>query len=125
MIWESHTNPTSFRKLIGKLNYFTNTRPDLAFSVQHLSQFMSAPCVPHMETTLHVLKYVNSNPNQGILLNSESSFQLHAFCVSDWAACPQTRHSVSGFYIVLGNSPISWMSKKQKTIALSLVEVEY
>lgn len=119
------SDPTTYRRLIGKLNYLTNTRPDLAYSVQHLSQFMSSPCKAHMEATVHVLQYLKSKPDQGILMNSTSSTQLQAFCDFDWASCPQTRHLVSGFFVMLGDSPISWKSKKQTTIALSSAEAEY
>ena len=105
-------DPLIYKRLIGKLNYLTNTRPDLAFSVQHLSQFMSAPQSSHMETAIHVLRYLKSNPNQGILMCIDSSFLLEAFCGSYWVACNQTRKAVSGCYKTLGQSPISWKSKK-------------
>lgn len=86
---------------------------------------MSKPCSAHMTAAIHVLRYLKANPNQGILMNADSSFQLLAFCDSDWASCPQTRHSVSGYYITLGSSPLSWKSKKQQTVALSSAEAEY
>ena len=65
-----------YKRLIGKINYLTNTRLDLAFLVQHLSQFMLAPHTPHMEAALHVLRYLKYNPNQGILMSPKPSFQL-------------------------------------------------
>lgn len=62
---------------------------------------------------------------QGILLNNDPTFNIEAFCDSDWAACPITRRSVSGFFILFGNVPVSWKSKKQTTVSLSSAKAEY
>ncbi|GKV36736.1 hypothetical protein SLEP1_g44835 [Rubroshorea leprosula] len=62
---------------------------------------------------------------QGILLSSRSSLQLRAFCDFDWANCVTTQRSTTGYFILLGDSPISWKSKKQGTVSHSLTEVEY
>lgn len=119
------SNPTPFRQLVGKLNFCVHTRPDIAFAVQHLSQFNQAPCQAHYDAAFHVLQYLKGSSTQGLLLNNNSSLNLEAFCDSYWAACPITRKSVSGFIIFFGGVPISWKSKKQVTVSLSSAEAEY
>ncbi|XP_059307041.1 uncharacterized mitochondrial protein AtMg00810-like [Lycium ferocissimum] len=118
-------DPSSYRKLIGKLNFLQHTRRDISFSVQHLSQFLHCPRVPHVLAALHVLRYLMSAPDLGIVLNSSSDCSLVAFSDFDWAYCPTLRRSDTGFYITLGGCPVSWKCKKQPTIALSSAEAEY
>ncbi|XP_019241002.1 PREDICTED: uncharacterized protein LOC109220992 [Nicotiana attenuata] len=118
-------DPILYRCLVGKLNYLTNTRPDVCFAVLCLSQFMQRPSLSLFFASLRVLRYLRSNPGQGILLSSAPSFDLIAFCDADWAACKDSRRSVSGFFITLGGAPISWKSKKQISISLSSAESEY
>ena len=118
-------NPVIYQRLIGKLIYLTITRPDLAFSVQLLSQFMQAPTTVHFQTAKRLLRYLVGTSSQGILLASSSAAHLTAYCDSDWASCPITRQSTSGYCIFLGASPISWKAKKQNVVARSSAEAEY
>ncbi|CAJ2665883.1 unnamed protein product [Trifolium pratense] len=118
-------DPTSFRRLLGKLIYLTNIRPDLCFAVHKLSQYITAPHQCHYDAALHILKYVKGCPGKSIFFSSTSNIKLTAFSDSDWAACPETRKSVTGFCIFLGSSLISWKSKKQATISRSSSEAEY
>jgi len=118
-------DPSLYRREIGKLNFLTNTRPDLAFAVQHLSQFMQAPQVPHYNAFMHVLRYIKGQPGLGILLHRSTDYTLQAYCNSDWAACPHTRRSVSGYVVFLGDCFISWKSEKQGIVSLSSAEAEY
>ncbi|XP_060212067.1 uncharacterized mitochondrial protein AtMg00810-like [Lycium barbarum] len=118
-------DPSLYRRLVSKLNFLQHTRPDISYSVQHLSQFLVSPKVPHMLTGLHVLRYLLNDPAQGILLNNSTDFSLQAYSDSDWAACPMSRRSVTGFFVLLGGCPISWKSKKQPTVSLSSAEAEY
>ncbi|XP_057520729.1 uncharacterized mitochondrial protein AtMg00810-like [Amaranthus tricolor] len=118
-------DPTYHRTMVGKMNFLTHTRPDLAFTVQHLSQFLQEPREPHVAALHHALRYIAATVGQGILLNSSGQLILQAFSDSDWAACPNTRRSVTGYVLMLGCSPITWKSKKQSTVSKSSSEAEY
>ncbi|XP_016566725.1 uncharacterized mitochondrial protein AtMg00810-like [Capsicum annuum] len=98
---------TSYQKLVGRLLYLTTTRPDISFIVQTLSQFMQMPKTSHWEVALRQVRYIKRCPGQGLLLSSDSSIKLQAFCDADWTSCPNTRRSVTGYVIKLGNSIIS------------------
>uniref|UniRef100_A0A3Q7FKL7 Reverse transcriptase Ty1/copia-type domain-containing protein n=1 Tax=Solanum lycopersicum TaxID=4081 RepID=A0A3Q7FKL7_SOLLC len=114
-----------YQRLVGKLLYVAVTRPDISYAVQTLSQFMHDPKQSHLEGALHVVRYLKGRPGLGILLSSKRDCTLRGFCDSDWASCAVTRKSVTGYCMKLGNSLISWKSKKQETISRSTAEAEY
>ncbi|KAF5449474.1 hypothetical protein F2P56_029915, partial [Juglans regia] len=87
-------DPSIYRRMIGRLLYLTISRPDISFSVQTLSQFMATPTDAHLLAAQKILRYLKAAPGQGLFLPSSSSFQLEAYCDSDWASCPETRRSV-------------------------------
>lgn len=114
-----------YRELIGRLLYLTIARPDITFSVNYLSQFLSCPTDVHLQAAHRVLRYLKSNPGQGLFYSVDSDICLNAFADADWATCPDSRHSISGFCVYLGKSLINWKSKKQQTVSRSSTEAEW
>lgn len=86
---------------------------------------MQHPRLSHAKALQHVLRYVAHSVGQGIMLHATDELSLVAFSDSDWAACPNTRRSITGYVLMLGDSPISWKSKKQSTISRNSCEADY
>jgi len=121
----SAEDSSSYCRLVGSLIYLTNTRLDISYTVQQLSQFMANPTTDHSKVASRVLRYLKSSSGCGIFFPTIGSTRLQAFSDSDWAGCRDTHRSITGFSIFLGNSLISWCSKKQSTVSRSSSEAEY
>ncbi|CAL1360108.1 unnamed protein product [Linum trigynum] len=119
------SDPSSYRRLIGRLLYLTVTRPDIVYAVNVLSQAVHDPRQAHVDAAHRVLRYLKGSPGQGLFFSSAGSPDLTAFCDADWGGCQQTRRSTTGYFIQLGCSPISWRTKKQTVVARSSAEAEY
>lgn len=111
------TDISSYQQLVEKLIYLTITRPYICFAVQVLSQFMQHSKRSHWDVVLRVLTYLKKTLGQGVLLMKGPITSLTTYCDLDWATCPSTRRPVTGYVIQLGDSLISWKSKKQQTIS--------
>ncbi|XP_068467075.1 uncharacterized protein [Phaseolus vulgaris] len=101
------TDIQAYRRLIGRLMYLTNTRPNITFSVQQLSQFLAKPTIVHYNAAIRILRYIKEAPSLGLFFSSTTTVHLKAFCDSDWGTCSDSRQSVTGFSVYLGNSLIS------------------
>ena len=119
------SDPQLYRSIAGALQYLTFMRPDLAFSVNCLCQFMHSPSVGHFKQMKRVLRYVKGTTHLGLCIHSSRATNLYAFVDADWAGCPLTRRSTTGYCTFLGSNIISWCAKKQPTVARSSTEAEY
>jgi hypothetical protein len=113
-----------YQRAIGSLMYAaTSTRPDLAFPLAILSQFMRSPGRAHWEATKRVLRYLKGTADAELTLGSTDG-GLEAYVDADWASQPH-RHSMSGYVVLLNGGPVAWSARKQPLIALSTAEAEY
>lgn len=116
---------TQYRSVVGALQYLTISRPDIAYSVNKVCQFMQAPLHTHWRAVKRILRYLNGTLDLGITFNVSTQLTLHGFCEADWVSDPDDRRSTSGFCWFLGNSPISWSSKKQSVVSRFSTKSEY
>jgi hypothetical protein len=119
------SNPSLYRQLVGSLNYLTITRPDISFVVQQVSQFMQAPTHLHLATVRHIVRYLHGTSARGLFFPVDSPICLVAYSDADWAGCSDTHCSITGWCMFLGNSLVSWKSKKQDRVSKSSTESEY
>nr|XP_020153304.1 uncharacterized mitochondrial protein AtMg00810-like [Aegilops tauschii subsp. strangulata] len=114
-----------YRSIVGALQYLTLTRPDLQYAVQQVCLRMHAPRDTHWNLVKRILRYFRGTTALGLTLTASSSTDLVAYSDADWAGCPDTRRSTSGYCVYLGPSLISWSSKRQPTVSRSSAEAEY
>lgn len=118
-------DPSAYRRLVGSLQYLGLTRPDVAFAVNKLSQFMHQPNTSHWQALKRLLRYLKGTISYGLNIYRESPPTLHAFSDSDWAGDHDDFISTGAYMVYLGRNPISWSSKKQRSVARSSTEAEY
>lgn len=114
-----------YRRIVGKLQYLSFTRPYLAFAVNKLSQFMYCPEQSHWHAIKRLLRYIRTNNTYGLHITTSSGSRLHAYSDSDWADNIIYRRSTTGYIVYYDHTPINWSSRKQKIVARSSTEVKY
>jgi len=117
--------PSMYRQLVSSLNYLTITRPDIPFAVQQVSQFMHAPCPTHLAAVCRLLRYLKGTSGRGLFFPFRNSVQLEGFSDANWASYADTRRSITGWCMFLGDALISWKSKKQPRVSKSSTKSEY
>ncbi|KAJ9672101.1 hypothetical protein PVL29_025662 [Vitis rotundifolia] len=76
-------DPGRYRRLVGKLNYLTITRPDISFPVSVVSQFLQSPCDSHWDAVIRILRYIKSTPGQGVLYENRGHTQVVGYTDAD------------------------------------------
>ncbi|KAF8056151.1 Retrovirus-related Pol polyprotein from transposon TNT 1-94 [Scenedesmus sp. PABB004] len=115
----------NYSALIGSIMYLAiSKRPDIAYTVGLLSRFMAKPTTAHWEAARSTLRYLSGTADVGITYAGPDQ-HLVGFTDSDYAACIDTRRSTGGYLFTLAGGAISWLSKRQPTVAASTTEAEY
>lgn len=114
-----------YRRAVGLLNYLVQcTRPDLAIVSSQLSQFLDRPGSLHWAAFKRVLRYLRFTTSLGLVLGGKE-VKLEAYSDSDYAGCPYTRRSTTGYCHFIAGGCVSWRARKQPTVATSSTEAEY
>lgn len=115
-----------YQRLVGRLMYLAHTRPDLAYALSIVSQFMHNPGEQHMNAVMRILRYLKSAPGKGILFTKNVDCQrVDAYSDADWAGAIDDRRSTSGYFTFVGGNLVTWRSKKQNVVARSSAEAEF
>ncbi|KAM1346354.1 hypothetical protein ACFX13_036411 [Malus domestica] len=114
-----------YQRLVGRLMYLAHTRPDLAYALSVVSQYMHDPGEQHMNAVTRILRYLKGSPGKGILFKRNNHFSVEGYTDADWAGSIDDRRSTSDYFTFVGGNLVTWRSKKQNVVAHSSAEAEY
>ena len=101
------SDPSQYRRLVGKLNYLTLTRPDISYAMSVVSQFLESPRTQHWTIVLRILRYLKGSPGQGLLYQNHGHMKIQGYTDADWAGSAYDRRSTIGYCIFVGGNLIS------------------
>jgi hypothetical protein len=116
---------SQFWSIAEALQYLTFTRSDITYAVQQICLHMHDPRKPHLTAMKRILRYLQGTPNYSLLLRRSSSSDLIVYTDVEWASCPDTHRSMSGYTVFLGDNLVSWSAKRQTVVSRSSAEVKY
>ena len=114
-----------YRSMIGSILYLTANRLDISYSVGVCARYQANPKESHMISLKRIIKYIKTTANFGVWYSKDTNDVLAGYSDVDWAGNADDRKSTSRGCFYVGNNLVSWMSKKQNSISLSIVEVDY
>ncbi|KAD4982803.1 hypothetical protein E3N88_19474 [Mikania micrantha] len=122
---EEEVDAPEYRRTVGCLRYLTHTRPDLMYAVGYVSRYMQSPKAAHHQDTKHILRYIKGTTDMGIHYQREGKGKLVGFSDSSYSVDMDDGKGTTGVVFYFNERPITWLSQKQPTVALSSCEAEY
>lgn len=121
-VCEDHS---SYFSMAGTLQYLNITRLDIAYVVQQLCLHMHSPRDCHSALLKRVMHYIKGTTTFSVKIHALALPSITTYSNIDWAGCPDTRHSTSGFCVFLRDALMLRPLKRQPTVSRSSVKVEY
>jgi hypothetical protein len=125
LIWDVSVDQKVYHSMIDSLLYLCTSMFDIMLSVYMCVRFQAAPKECHLRVIKRIMRYLVITPNRGLWYTKGSHFDLIDYSDVDYVECNVDRKSTSRPCQFLGQSLVSWSSKKQKSITLSTAEAEY
>ncbi|WJZ90013.1 hypothetical protein VitviT2T_009191 [Vitis vinifera] len=120
------TNKGRYQRLVGRLMYLAHTRPDLAYALSVVSQYMHNPGEQHMNAVMRILRYLKNAPGKGILFAKNVDHQsIKVYTHADWASAVDDRRSTSGYFTFVNGNLVTWKIKKQNVVPHSSAKAEF
>ena len=104
---------TVYRQLVDSLMYLVNTRPDICYAVNQLSQSMVKPTKIYWKAGKHVLRYLRGTSEYGLWYRKIDRVNFHGFTDVDWAGTSTNKNRTSGGVFSIGSTSVSWDNRKQ------------
>ena len=127
----SHNNNPNFvsepyREAVGSLMYLmAMSRLDICLAVNQVAQFVQKPEALHWEAVKRIFAYLVKTPHHGLCYGKDGETQLNGYTDADFAGDLTTRKSTTGFVFMFNGGPVSWASRRQRSIALSTTDAEF
>ena len=102
-----------YQRLVGKWIYLSHTRPDIAYAVSIVSQFLHSPRKAHLQAVHWILQYLKSSLGKIILFKRDTGLHIEAYTDADYAGSVTDRRLISGYCVLIGRNLITWRSKNK------------
>ena len=118
-------NKGQYQRLVGKLIFLSHTRPNIAFLVSVVSQFMHAPIEEHLNAVHRILQYLKMTLGNGLFFGKSTRRGIEVYYSdTDWVGSVNDRRSTSGYCTYVWGNLVAWRSKKQFVVTRSSAEAE-
>ena len=117
-----------YQEITGSLQFLVQwTRPDLAFATNELAKVNSNPAAEHLAVAMRVLRYLKGTAHLGLTYTRDldNPNQLIGWADADFAACTDTRRSISAYILMMNGGAVSWKSRQQKSVSTSTSQAEF
>ncbi|KAM1408355.1 hypothetical protein ACFX2I_008888 [Malus domestica] len=74
-----------YQRLVGRLIYLSHTRPDIAYAVSVVSQFMHSPSEAYMDVVTRILRYLKMAPRRDLVFSKNGHLNVEGYTDADWA----------------------------------------